>query len=132
MAIGTVGNNRTWHITFNKARKAEAFVNAGQVVIDGKVGKVSILRPPAFKVRIFWLPMYVSNAALGHWLMANYGKYGLEIENINMEKSGIPELGHAFTMTRHVMCKEPEGIKSLLPEIVWASIGTGRQKNINC
>ena len=80
------------------------------------------------KVRIFWLPMYVTSAALGHWLMANYSRYGLEIENITMEKSGIPELGHAFTMTRHVMCKGPEGIKSLLPEIVWASIGTGRHR----
>ena len=128
VAIGTVGNNKTWHITFTKARKAEAFVRAGQVVIEGRVGKVSILRPPAFKVRIFWLPMYVTNAALGHWLMANYGKYGLEIENINMEKSGIPELGHAFTIKRHVMSKGPEGIKSLLPAIVWASIGTGRHR----
>ena len=96
-ALGHAANNSQWHITTKTAAQAKALAELGCTVIGKRNATLSLLKSPGFKIRIFWLPYYVSSDEVKAWLEG----FGL-VEDIKHERSAIRRMTHVATMTKEV------------------------------
>ena len=62
VALGIAGNSLEWHITTMTLQQAKDLVNGGEFCAGGLKARLSFIQAPSFRVRIFWLPIYVPNS----------------------------------------------------------------------
>ena len=124
-ALGHAGNNSQWHITTRTAAQAKALAETGRTMIGSRKATLSLLKSPGFKIRIFWLPYYVSSDEVKVWLEA----FGMVFKDIRHEKSIIKGITHVSTMTREVWVSEArDDICDVLPDVTYAWFGQYRHR----
>ena len=121
-ALGIAGNNRLWQVTVKSAALAKQLVDMQLIFVGRQRAELSYLKAPGFKVRIFWLPFYVSSDEVKQWLEGSECK-------MKHERSAVEGLKHVATMNREVwITKAPGNINEKLPDTAWVQIGSFRHR----
>ena len=95
-AVGPTQQSHIWELTFATPLQQTQFLSAGDFDVRGHAAKVSGADSTTVKVRLHWIPYYVSNE-----LFVNmFERHGMKVVASEFEKSTVKGLEHVSTGIR--------------------------------
>ena len=107
-AIGPTQQAHEWELTFSTQLATTQFLTQGTFVIRGHQARVNSVQQNRFKIRLHWVPYYVSNESFVDVFERNYVK----VHSADFEKSSVEGLEHVRTLIRFFIVEtdKPENI----------------------